>query len=64
MQRDWGITMAISINQDECVACGACADACPQSVIEVEDVATVARPDDCIECGICVSECPSECITL
>lgn len=56
--------MAISINQDECVACGACADACPQSVIEVEDVATVARPDDCIECGICVSECPSECITL
>ena len=28
------------IDADTCIACGACADACPVGVIEVDDVAT------------------------
>lgn len=48
-----------AINSEECIGCGACADACPQDVIAVADgVATCANPDDCIGCGACVDECP------
>ena len=47
------------INTDECVGCGACADACPMDVIEVEDVATVVNGDACIACGACVDTCPT-----
>jgi NAD-dependent dihydropyrimidine dehydrogenase PreA subunit len=51
------------INADDCVACGACADACPMEVIEVEDVATVANPDACVGCGACQDACPAGAIT-
>ncbi|MBP3885209.1 MAG: 4Fe-4S binding protein [Olsenella sp.] len=51
------------IDTDACVACGACADACPVDVIEVEDVATVANGDDCIGCGSCLDACPVGAIT-
>ena len=56
--------MAISINSDECIGCAACSSACPQDVIAVDDVATVANEDACIECGICVGECPLDLIEL
>ncbi len=46
------------IDADACIACGACADACPMDVIEVEDVATVANEDDCVGCGACADACP------
>ncbi|WP_283170930.1 DUF362 domain-containing protein [Curtanaerobium respiraculi] len=55
---------APTINTEECIACGACAEVCPNDVIVVEDVAKVVNPDDCIECGSCIEECPSEAITL
>lgn len=55
--------MAVKINTEECIACGACADACPQNALTVGDAATVDA-DNCIECGICVDECPVGCISL
>ena len=51
------------IDTDSCIACGACADACPMGVIEVEDVAVVANADECIGCEACLSGCPVEAIT-
>ena len=51
------------IDTDACIACGACADACPMGVIEVEDVATVANGDECIGCEACVGACPVEAIS-
>jgi len=42
----------------DCVACGACADACPSSAITVGDVAVI-NPDVCTECGACIDECPA-----
>jgi len=46
---------------DSCVACGACADACPESAITVDDVAVIDE-SKCVDCGACVDECPSEAI--
>ena len=51
------------IDTDACIACGACADACPMGVIEVEDVATVVNGDECIGCEACLGACPVEAIS-
>jgi len=42
----------------ECVACGACADVCPQDAIVVDDIAVIDM-DKCVDCGACIDECPS-----
>ncbi|MDI9589765.1 MAG: 4Fe-4S binding protein [Acidobacteriota bacterium] len=46
------------IDADACIACGACVDACPVGVLEVEEVAVAVNEDDCIGCGACVDACP------
>ena len=51
-----------TVNADECVACGACADACPQGAITVDDVAVIDA-GKCVECGACVDECPAGAIS-
>ena len=45
---------------DKCIACGACAEACPvgcikqgESIYEIDSAA-------CISCGTCASVCPVE----
>lgn len=58
-----GVPMTIIINEDDCTACGACAESCPVGCITVEDVA-VCDDDECVECGACLDECPSAAITL
>ena len=51
--------MGVSIkNLGDCVACGACAEACPQEVLKVEDNVEIANADDCISCGLCADACP------
>lgn len=54
--------MAMVVNADSCIACGACAEACPMSAITVDDVATIDA-DTCIECGACAGECPVSAIS-
>lgn len=51
------------IDTDTCIACGACVDACPCGVLELEDYATVANADECVGCGACQDACPVEAIT-
>ncbi len=51
-----------TVNETDCVACGACADVCPQNAITIEDIAVIDA-DVCVECGACVDECPSDAIT-
>lgn len=49
--------MAYKIN-DECIACGACAGACPVCAITEGDGKYVIDPETCIECGACADTCP------
>ncbi len=57
--------MGIAIDHDVCDGNGACADACPTSVIEVKDgKCTVVNNDDCIDCELCVSVCPTSAISM
>ncbi|MBO5212232.1 MAG: 4Fe-4S binding protein [Clostridia bacterium] len=43
---------------DDCIACGACTDACPCSCIEEGDGKYVINADECISCGSCAGACP------
>ncbi len=53
--------MAYKINQDTCLGCGACVEACPVSCItENEDGKFVIDADACLDCGSCAASCPVE----
>ena len=56
-------TAAPEVAAERCDACGACAEACPEGAIEVED-----RPffdgDLCLGCSICHHTCPHDAIEL
>ena len=48
-----------------CVGCGACADGCGGSVLEVVDgKCTAPRIDDCLQCHACESACGCGAITI
>ena len=49
--------MAYIIN-DDCIACGACADECPVECISESDGKYVINAEECVECGACASTCP------
>ena len=49
--------MAYKIS-DECLACGACAGACPVECIKMGDGKYEIDPERCIECGTCAGVCP------
>ncbi len=49
--------MAYTIT-DECISCGACADACPVEAISEGDGKYVIDPNVCIDCGACAGVCP------
>lgn len=51
-----------TVNADDCVACGACANVCPQDAITIKDIAVIDA-SKCVDCGACVDECPSGAIT-
>ncbi len=54
--------MAVNIDQDACIACGACVDTCPVDALTVNEYAEVN--DDCIECAACTSSCPVDALSL
>lgn len=49
--------MAMIVDKETCVGCGACVAICPVGAISLEDKAHIDA-DACIGCGACVNECP------
>jgi len=51
------------VNQETCIACGACTEKCPMDAISLDDSAVV-NADRCIGCGVCTTACEFESISL
>ncbi len=53
-----------SVDRSECVACGACAEACPFDALAVEHEALTIDRNACMGCGVCVAACPRGALSL
>jgi L-aspartate semialdehyde sulfurtransferase ferredoxin len=55
----------VSLNESECVDCGACISICPREVFSFDaDFRLRLVEDRCILCGKCVEACPHHALTL
>jgi heterodisulfide reductase subunit A-like polyferredoxin len=52
-----------TVNEELCIACGDCVDACQFNAMTVETVAQVNHMK-CVGCGVCVIKCPEEALLL
>ncbi len=50
------------IDQDDCISCGRCVDACPYNAIQYDGEKPVIIQTRCKQCGECVSVCPKDAI--
>jgi len=50
------LSTTITIDEDLCIACGSCADACKANAVEVSDERAVLT-GACARCGVCIGSC-------
>ena len=54
-----------NVNENECVACGACMKKCPKSAISIPNgICALVDKDKCVGCGICAKTCPASVINI
>lgn len=57
--------MAVMVNVDDCVGCGACVDTCPAAALEINADSVVECDEGaCVDCGACVDTCPAGALSL
>ena len=49
------------IDPEKCIACGTCAQICPDEVFRLE---REMYPDECWHCNACALDCPKQAIAL
>ena len=50
------------VDRNICVACGACAKACPRGAISIyRGCYAVVEESKCVGCGLCGKTCPAGC---
>lgn len=55
----------VSLNESECVDCGACISICPREVFSFDlDFRLHLEEERCILCGKCLEACPHHALTL
>lgn len=52
------------INDQSCIACGTCQNACPMSAPMLEEDRYVIDIEKCLGCGVCIQKCPEQAIKL
>jgi NADH-quinone oxidoreductase subunit I len=60
----------LQLDQEKCIACGLCANACPNNVIKIKSVRDEQKKrvlteyrvklGQCLFCGLCVESCPQD----
>ncbi len=50
--------MALVIDRNLCIGCGACAGGCAAGALEVKGGTAVVDENRCVLCGVCVQNCP------
>jgi len=53
-----------TLDPEQCVGCGTCADRCQMEAIVMEGESASILRKRCIGCGLCVTTCPQEAISL
>ena len=55
----------ISVNESECVDCGACVSICPREVFSMDkDWKLQLAEERCVLCGKCIEACPHQALLL
>ena len=55
----------IKINQNLCINCGNCVEACPFGVLEIKNgKVIITHPEKCKKCEACVLACPNNAIKI
>jgi NAD-dependent dihydropyrimidine dehydrogenase PreA subunit len=57
----------IEINEETCIRCGRCVDACPIPCFMFDDEETqikLVNQEGCLVCRNCEEECPMQCIQI
>jgi ferredoxin len=55
----------VSLNESECIDCGACISICPREVFSFDREFRLQLVEErCILCGKCVEACPHHALTL
>ncbi|HQB97425.1 MAG: 4Fe-4S binding protein [Candidatus Cloacimonadaceae bacterium] len=50
--------MAVKIDKETCIGCGACVDVCPVTALSMVDGKADCDEGTCIDCGACIATCP------
>jgi ferredoxin len=56
--------MAVKIDKETCIGCGACVGTCPVQALSMVDGKAEVDAGTCVDCGACVGACPVQALSL